>query len=81
MQPLSPAERRFLERMKNDISMGQIVKIDFNGQDMTNEEKLGYKELWLKVLTMALECNEALAKCGLVKVILQVKNLRQSSMK
>ena len=62
MQPLTPAERRFLERMKNDISMGQIVKIDFNGQDMTNEEKLGYKELWLKVLTMALECNEALSR-------------------
>ena len=60
MQPLTPAERRFLERMKNDISMGQIVKIDFNGQDMTNEEKLGYKELWLKVLTMALETNEVL---------------------
>ena len=58
MQPLTPTERRFLERMKNDISMGQIVKIDFNGQDMTNEEKSGYKELCLKVLTMALECNE-----------------------
>ena len=60
MQPLTPAERRFLERMKNDISMNKIVRIDFNGQDMTNEEKLGYKELWLKVLTMVLECNEAL---------------------
>ena len=62
MQPLTPTERRFLERMKNDISMNKIVRIDFNGQDMTNEEKLGYKELWLKVLTIALEYNEVLQK-------------------
>ena len=54
MQPLTPAERREIERIKLNIvelRQGGHISTAFNDSN---------RELWLKVLTMALECNEAL---------------------
>ena len=51
MQPLTPAERREIERIKLRMTTENTVVI---GVDNDN------RELWLKVLTMALECNQVL---------------------
>ena len=56
MQPLTPAERREIERIKLNIvelRQGGHISTAFNDSN---------RELWLKVLTMALKCNEVLQK-------------------
>ena len=61
MQPLTPAERREIESLKN-----AILKVDnATAYFITAEEEylgeyIGTREIWLKVLTMALETNEAI---------------------
>lgn len=68
MQPLTPSERREIERIKNYITEGKIVGIDFYGDWDNLIDNLNFgdnqtdKELWLKVLSMALEHNEAIEK-------------------
>ena len=55
MQPLTPAERREIEVLRQDII---AIRQNLDSHSIMFSPK--NKELWLKVLTMALECNEAL---------------------
>ena len=58
MQPLTPAERREIERAKDAIKQsgvkGLSIEDAFDSIYFSSN-----KELWLKVLTMALSQNEA----------------------
>ena len=55
MQPLTPAERREIELWKREVLENRSKCTTV----IINDESIDI-ELWLKVLTMALECNEAL---------------------
>ena len=63
MQPLTPAERREIERVKNELLSCQTASVDlYDENDNPILDNIGNRELWLKVLTMALETNEALSE-------------------
>ena len=61
MQPLTPAEHREIESLKNAILKFGSVTADFvTREEEIIEQYVGDRDLWLKVLTMALECNQVL---------------------
>ena len=62
MQPLTPAERREIERVKSLIQSEQVDTITLNSEpdEVMKFYMSDERELWLKVLTMALETNETL---------------------
>ena len=63
MQPLTPAERHIIQKLVDRISKSEFADADFwAGEDEVIDSNIGNRELWLKVLTMALECNEMLQK-------------------
>ena len=59
MQPLTPAERREIESLKNAIlKVNNATAYFITAEEEYLGEYIGTREIWLKVLTMALECNE-----------------------
>ena len=66
MQPLTPTERRKVEEIKSHVLNSRCENVYFetfdHEGDLVYVDTLAGKELWLKVLTMALKCNEVLQK-------------------
>ena len=64
MQPLIPNERRTIERIKEFIISGRITGIEFFNEFEVKEEfnllEDEHKDLWLKILSMVFEANEAI---------------------
>jgi len=60
MRILTPAEQREVERIKGKMTTGEITGIDlYTEQDNLVVTTLN-KELWLNILDLALQANEAM---------------------
>lgn len=66
MQPLTPNERRQIERIKNLVMTNKLDRIGFQSAWGFDNEIVYHlpedQELWLKVMSMVLETNEALSR-------------------
>lgn len=61
MQPLTPNERREIEQIKTKLTTCQTASVDlYDENDNPILDNVGNRDLWLKVLSMALAQNDAI---------------------